>query len=325
MKWSKFSKVAAMGLVLVFAASLFAGCGGGSGGDAKAEKKFLNIATGGTAGTYYPIGGAMAEILNKSIPGMNASAQSTGATVANINMLKEGSVDLAIVQNDITYYAANGIEMFKDKKVDNLRGIATLYPETCQIITLDKSGIQSIADLKGKRVAVGAAGSGVEANARQILAAYGIQYDDIQVQYLSFGEAASALKDNNVDAAFITAGYPTAAVQDIASQNKVRLLPVDVDKADAMIAKYPFYTKTTIPAGTYSGFDVDVPAISVMAMLVATDKVDDALGYEITKALFSNLDKLRNAHAVGKLISKEGAQKGMPIKLNAGAEKYFKE
>ena len=324
MKWSRFSKVAALGMVLVFAASLFAGCGGGDGG-AKAEKKFLNIATGGTAGTYYPIGGAMAEILNKSIPGMNASAQSTGATVANINMLKEGSVDLAIVQNDITYYAANGIEMFKDKKVDNLRGIATLYPETCQIITLDKSGIQSIADLKGKRVAVGAAGSGVEANARQILAAYGIQYEDIQVQYLSFGEAASALKDNNVDAAFITAGYPTAAVQDIASQNKVRLLPVDADKADAMIAKYPFYTKTTIPAGTYAGFDVDVPAVSVMAMLVATDKVDDALGYEITKALFSNLDKLRNAHAVGKLISKEGAQKGMPIKLNAGAEKYFKE
>ena len=324
MKWSKFSKIAALGMVLVFAASLFAGCGGGSG-DKKAEKKFLNIATGGTAGTYYPIGGAMAEILNKMIPGMNASAQSTGATVANINMLKEGSVDLAIVQNDITYYAANGIEMFKDKKVDNLRGIATLYPETCQIITLDKSGIKSVAELKGKRVAVGAAGSGVEANARQILSAYGITYDDIQVQYLSFGEAASALKDNNVDAAFITAGYPTAAVQDIASQNKVRLLPVDPDKADALIAKYPFYTKTTIPAGTYAGFEVDVPAISVMAMLVATDKVDDALGYDITKALFTNLDKLKNAHAVGKMISKEGAQKGMPIKLNAGAEKYFKE
>ena len=215
--------------------------------------------------------------------------------------------------------------MFKDKKVDNLRGIATLYPETCQIITLDKSGIKSVAELKGKRVAVGAAGSGVEANARQILSAYGITYDDIQVQYLSFGEAASALKDNNVDAAFITAGYPTAAVQDIASQNKVRLLPVDPDKADALIAKYPFYTKTTIPAGTYAGFEVDVPAISVMAMLVATDKVDDALGYDITKALFTNLDKLKNAHAVGKMISKEGAQKGMPIKLNAGAEKYFKE
>ena len=326
----KFGKMTALGMALVFAASILAaGCGGGSGsGSGSASqsgaKKFLNIATGGTAGTYYPIGGAMAEILNKGIPGMNASAQSTGATVANINMLKEGSVDLAIVQNDITYYAANGTEMFKDKKVDNIRGIAVLYPETCQAVTI-REDINAIGDLKGKRVAVGAAGSGVEANARQIMEAYGITYKDIEVQYLSFGEAASALKDGNVDVAFLTAGYPTAAVQDIASQNKVKLLAVDADKADALIAKYPFYTKTTIPAGTYSGFNVDVPAVSVMAMLVATDKVDDALGYDIAKALFTNLDRLQAAHSVGKLITKEGAQKGMPITMNAGAEKFFKE
>ena len=319
MKFDKFKKLLAVGLAAVFTAALITGCGGSS------EKKFLNIATGGTAGTYYPIGGAMAEILNKDIKGMNASAQSTGATVANINMLKDGSVDLAIVQNDITYYAANGTEMFKDKKVENLRGIATLYPETCQIVTLEKSGIKSVADLKGKRVAVGAAGSGVEANARQIMEAYGVTYNDIDVQYLSFGEAASALKDGNVDAAFLTAGYPTAAVQDIASQNPIRLLPVDADKADALIAKYPFYTKTTIPAGTYAGFDQDVQTVSVMAMLVATDKVDDKLGYDIAKALFSNLDRLQAAHSVGKLITKEGAMKGMSLPMNAGAEKFFKE
>jgi TRAP transporter TAXI family solute receptor len=323
----RFGKFAALGMAMIFAITVLAGCGGGDQKQAAqgGQKKFLNIATGGTAGTYYPIGGAMAEIFNKNIKGMNASAQSTGATVANINMLKDGSVDVAIVQNDITYYAANGTEMFKDKKVENLRGLATLYPETCQFVTLDKTGIKSINDLKGKRVAVGAAGSGAEANARQILEAYGITYDDISAQYLSFGEAASALKDGNVDAAFLTAGYPTAAVQDISAQNKIQLLPIDADKADALIAKYPFYTKTTIPAGTYAGFDVDVPTISVMAMLVATDKVDDALGYDLTKALFSNLDKLQAAHAVGKLIIKEGAQKGMPIKMNAGAEKFFKE
>ena len=232
----------------------------------------------------------MAEILNKEIPGMNASAQSTGATVANINMLKDNSVDLAIVQNDITYYAVNGTEMFK-----------------------------------GKRVAVGAAGSGAEANARQILEAYGITYNDIDVQYLSFAEGASALKDGNVDAAFLTAGYPTSSVQDIASQNKVRLLPIDADKADALIAKYPFYTKTTIPAGTYAGFDEDVPTISVMAMLVATDKVDDKMGYDIAKAIFTNLDRLQAAHSVGKLITKDTALKGMSLPMNAGAEKFFKE
>ncbi len=320
MNFTGIKKALAAGLALVAMTAVLAGCGGNT-----AEKKFLNIGTGGTAGTYYPIGGAMAEILNKDIQGMNASAQSTGASVANINMLKDGSVDLAIVQNDITYYAANGVEMFKDKKVDGLKGIATLYPETCQAVTLDSSGIKSIADLKGKKVAVGAAGSGVEANARQIMEAYGITYSDIQVQYLSFAEAANALKDGNIDAAFLTAGYPTSAIQDIASQHKVRLLPVTADKADALIAKYPFYTKTVIPAGTYAGFDEEVPAVSVMAMLVANDKVDDKLGYAITKALFTNLDRLHAAHAAAKAILKEKAMEGMSLPMNAGAEKFFKE
>jgi TRAP transporter TAXI family solute receptor len=323
MTFSGFKKAIAVVLMAVATAALVTGCGGS--GDQSSAKKFLNIGTGGTAGTYYPIGGAMAEILNSNIKGMNASAQSTGASVANINMLKDGSIDMAIVQNDITYYAVNGTEMFKDKAVTNLRGIATLYPETCQFVTLDKSGIKSIADLKGKRVAVGAAGSGAEANARQILEAYGITYNDIDVQYLSFAEGASALKDGNVDAAFLTAGFPTASVQDISSQNKIRLLPVDSAKADALIAKYPFYTKTVVPAGTYAGFDEDVPTISVMAMLVCTDKVDDALGYDIAKALFTNLDRIQAAHSVGKLITKEGALNGMPLPMNAGAEKFFKE
>ena len=141
-----------------------AGCGGGANGE---KEQFINIATGGTAGTYYPIGGAIAEILNKN--GINASAQSTGASVANINMLKDKQVELAIVQNDITYYAVNGLEMFKETgKVENLFGIASLYPETCQFIVREDSGIKSIADLKDKRVAVGAAGSGAEANARRV-------------------------------------------------------------------------------------------------------------------------------------------------------------
>ena len=318
----KFSKLSTLLTVFICVVVLISGCGGEK---KDSEKKFLNIATGGTAGTYYPLGGAMAEVLNKTIPGMNASAQSTGATVANINMLKDGSVDMALVQNDIIYYAANGIEMFKDKKIDTIQGIATLYPETVQLVTLEKTGIRSISELKGKRVAVGAAGSGVEANAHQVLEAYGITYNDITVQYLSFGEAASALKDGNIDAAFLTAGYPTAAVQDIASQNKVKLLPIDADKADALIKKYPFYTKTVIPANTYAGLEQDTPAIAVMAMLVVNKNVDEKMGYDITKALFSNLERIKAAHAVGKMISKEGAQKGMSIKLNSGAEKYFKE
>ncbi|MBR2773761.1 MAG: TAXI family TRAP transporter solute-binding subunit [Selenomonadaceae bacterium] len=296
-----------------------AGCGGSG-----EKEQFINIATGGTAGTYYPIGGAIAEVLNKN--GMNASAQSTGASVANINMLKDKQVELAIVQNDITYYAVKGEEMFKEGgKVENLTGIASLYPETCQFVVREDSGIKKIEDLKGKRVAVGAAGSGAEANARQILEAYGITYDDVDEQFLSFAEGSYALKDGTVDAAFVTAGYPTASVQDIASQNKIRLLSVGDEQIKKLNEKYPFYTKTTVPAGTYQGFDEEVPTVSVMAILVANDKIDAALGEKLTKAIFDNLDKIAAAHSAGKSITKATALEGMDfITMNEGATKVLK-
>ena len=322
MKISTVKRVLAAGAVLAAMVVFFTGCNGNSDVEGK---KFLNIGTGGTAGTYYPIGGAMAEILNKEIPGMSASAQSTGASVANVNMLGDGTIDLATVQNDIAYYAAHGTEMFVDKKVDGLKGVASLYPETCQFVTLKSSGIKSLSELKGKRIAVGAVGSGVEANVRQILAAYGIRYDDIDAQYLSFAEGANALKDGNVDVAVLTAGYPTASVQDIAAQNPVRLLPVEEEVADALIAKYPFYTKTVIPAGVYAGDDEVVPSVSVMAMLVAGPTVNEELGYKVTKAIFSHLDRLQAAHAVGKQITRDSVKAGMSLPMNEGAEKYFNE
>ena len=322
MKISTVKRVLAAGAVLAAMVVFFTGCNGNSDVEGK---KFLNIGTGGTAGTYYPIGGAMAEILNKEIPGMSASAQSTGASVANVNMLGDGTIDLATVQNDIAYYAAHGTEMFVDKKVDGLKGVASLYPETCQFVTLKSSGIKSLSELKGKRIAVGAVGSGVEANVRQILAVYGISYDDIDAQYLSFAEGASALKDGNVDVAVLTAGYPTASVQDIAAQNPVRLLPVEDKIADDLIAQYPFYTKTVIPGGTYAGFDEAVPSVSVMAMLVAGPTVNEELGYKVTKAIFSHLDRLQAAHAVGKQITRDSVKAGMSLPMNEGAEKYFNE
>ena len=179
-------KLLAFLMSMMMFAVLVAGCGGGddkAGGKAPAQK-FINIATGGTAGTYYPLGGAIADILNKNIPGCNASAQATGASIANINMLQQGQVDIAFIQNDNAYYAVNGTEMFKDKKVTNLYGLATLYPETVQIVTLAESGITDLSGVKGKRVAVGAPGSGTEANARQILAVYGVTYDDIEISVL---------------------------------------------------------------------------------------------------------------------------------------------
>ena len=317
-------------LIVAMMALALAGCGGQSGeqGDnapPKVETTFINIATGGTAGTYYPLGGAMAEVLNKNVANVNATAESTGASVANINLLKEGNVQLAFIQNDITFYADKGEEMFTDQKVAGLKALATIYPETCQLITLKKNNINSVADLKGKKVDVGAAGSGVEANARQIMAAEGITYDDTNEQYLSFAEAANGLKDGNIDAGFITAGFPTAAIQDLSAQHDVVLIPVGDDIADKLIADYPFYTKIVIPAGTYSKQAEDIQTLAVKAMLVVTDEMDEQLAYDITKAIYTNLDALKAAHSVGNLIVPETAQDGLSVPLHPGAEKYFNE
>lgn len=312
------------GALCVAGAALIAGCGGDSGSSAGGGKQFLNIATGGTAGTYYPLGGALAELLNQNIKGMNASAQSTGASVANVNMLKDGSVDIAFIQNDIAYYAANGKEMFKDNKVESIRGIAALYPETVQFVTTADKGIKSIADLKGKKVAVGASGSGAEANARQILGAYGLTYDDIDVQYLSFGEAADALKDGNVDVGVVVAGFPTAAIQDLAANKSAALVNIDAEHADKLMKQYPYFTKITVPKGTYPGQEEDVSTVAVKCVIVTTDKLSDDLGEQIAKAIYEHLDRMKAAHAVGKYITKDTALEGMSIKMNAGAEKYLK-
>lgn len=307
------------GLSCLAGAAILAGCAGND-----SNRQFMNIATGGTAGTYYPLGGAVAEILNQNIENMNASAQSTGASVANVNMLKDGSVDLAFIQNDIAYYAYNGKEMFDGKKIDNLRGLAALYPETIQFVTTENSGINTVADLKGKKVAVGASGSGAEANARQILAAYGLTYDDIKPQYLSFGEAADALKDGNVDCGIVVAGYPTAAIQDLAANKSAKVVAIDTDIQDKLIQQYPYYTKINIPAGTYKGQNEDVSTVAVKCILVGTDKISDDLGGQIVTAIYGHLDRMKAAHAVGAYITKDTGTQGMSIPLNKGAEDYFK-
>jgi len=328
-------KVLAIVLAGVLLMALIAGCGGGGsstpqngGEEAKQEQKqepiFLNIATGGTAGTYFPLGGAVSEIWNKNVPGVNSTAQSTGASVANINLLRENKADVIFVQNDIVYYAANGVELFEEKYED-IRGLAILYPETIQLVTLANKGINSISDLKGKRVAVGAAGSGAEANARQILNAAGITYDDITPQYLSFAEAANNLKDGNVDAAFVTAGFPTAAVTDIATQHDVRIVSLDDALVEKLLDQYPYYVKNVIPANTYKGVTEDVQTVAVQAMLAVRSDMDEELAYNLVKTMYDNLDRIKAAHSVGELIKPETGTEGMPVDLHPGAQKYFDE
>lgn len=319
-----FKAVAAC--VTLCTALLLTGCGGNDQNAVREE--FIHIATGNTTGTYYPVGGVISEILNTNIDKMHSGVQTTSGSVSNLRLLVDDTVELAIVQNDIASFAASGTEMFKDEnkyKFDTVKALAALYPESCQVVTTEASGIKSIAELRGKKVAVGAEGSGAEANARQILEAYGITYNDIDAQYLSFSAGAKALKDGNVDVVFLTAGFPTLAIQDITAQTNINLLPIDDEHIKALTEKYPFYTKIVIPKGIYNKFDKDVQTVSVTALLVCNEKVNDDLGYKITKSIFDNLDTFKNAHPVLKNFDKKVAAGVTGIEMNGGAKKFFDE
>ncbi|KAB3532756.1 TAXI family TRAP transporter solute-binding subunit [Alkaliphilus pronyensis] len=314
----KFKALSFLLICILMIATFTVGCG--------AKEERLAVATGGTSGVYYPLGGAFANIITEKVDGVTANAESTGASVENVNLLNNGDVDFAMVQNDISYYAFNGIEMFQDKEaMTNLRGLATLYPETIQIVAAGSANIKSVEDLKGKRVAVGAPGSGTEANARQILAAYGLTYDDIEADYLSFGEAADNLKDGHIQAAFVTAGTPTAAITDLSTTHNVNLVPIPSNKAQELISDYPYYAEVTIPAGTYKNQDEDVSAVAVMAMLTVRADLEDDVVYEITKALFENLDSLSAAHARGGDVNIDKALNGMSLEVHPGAQRYYNE
>lgn len=289
------------------------------------DNVFVNIGTGGTAGTYFPLGGAFAEIWNTNIKGINATAQSTGASVANINLLMDNKVEVVIVQNDTALYAHDGVMMFEGQEFNKLRGLATLYSEPLQIVTTDPN-IKSVADLKGKKLAVGAIGSGVEANARQIIAAAGMDFEkDIDAKFLSFAEASAGLKDKQVDAAFLTAGIPTAAIQDLSAQNDVYIVAIEGDIAATLKDNYKFFTDYVIPANTYKGQTADVNTLTVKSMLCVSADMDEALAYALTKQIYENLDRVVLAHNVGKFITKESAMEAMPIELHPGAARYFNE
>ncbi|MFN2340406.1 MAG: TAXI family TRAP transporter solute-binding subunit [Halanaerobium sp.] len=289
------------------------------------ETTFISLATGGTSGTYYPVGGAIADVLNNNIDDVNVSAQSTGASVTNSRLIYNQEVELSILQNDIASYAVNGQNQFADNQVNNMSGIASLYPEVIQIIVRSDAGIESIEDLKDKSVAVGAPGSGAEANASQILEFFGLTYDDIDEDYLSFGEAASRLKDRQIDAAFLTAGLPTAAVMDVAATQEISLLNFSDSDIESLSESYPYLTGVTVPAGTYNGLENDIQTVALKAILVAESGLSEEVVYNITKAIFENRETLIAAHDRARDIKLEDALKGMTVELHPGAQKYYDE
>ncbi len=285
---------------------------------------YLGLATGGTAGTYYALGGDIASLWMAKIPDLDVTAQTTGGSKANIILINEGDAELATVQNDVMSYAyAGNQDFFEGQVIDSFVAVGALYPELVQIVVAADSAIQSIADLKGKSVSIGAVGSGVYFNAIQILGNAGLTLDDIDEQYLSFDESATAFQNNQIAAFFITAGLPNTAIVEVANKRNVRLLGLDESDMAKLTAEYSYYTPVTVPAGAYNGMDADVTVPAVSAVLICAKTLEDDLVYDLCKALYGDTDSL--SHAKKAEISAENAVKGIPVPFHPGAEKYFKE
>lgn len=291
------------------------------------QKKFFVISTGGTGGTYYPLGGILAQALSQAVPEVVATSQAGNASVANCNLIRDKQVESAFVQSNVAYNAYNGLEQFKDKPAKNLRFIASLYPETIQIVARADSKIKSLKDIKGKRLVPGDRGSGTEVDTLNILGAYGYTYKDFSsVDWLSFSGGAQRLQDKQADVTFTTAGWPTAAITELAISTNIVLVPIDEAKITEITKKYPFYSRIVIPKATYKGQEKDVPTITTMAQWVVGAEVPDEVVYKLTKALWENgAKKMAEAHSQGKNVQPKTALAGMGIPLHPGAEKFYKE
>ncbi|MCX7692199.1 TAXI family TRAP transporter solute-binding subunit [Tepidimonas taiwanensis] len=295
-------------------------------GTASAQStQFINVLTGGQSGVYYPVGVALSQIYAKEIPNARSTAQVTRASAENLNLLQAGRGEVAFTLADALSDAWKGNEEAGFKtKLDKLRGISGLYNNYIQIVANADSGIRTLADLKGKRVSVGAARSGTELNAREIFKAAGLSYNDLaKVEYLPFGESVELMKNRQLDATLQSAGLGVASIRDLATAIKIVVIPVPPE----VVAKIgdPAYQPAVIPANTYTGQTTDVPTAAIPNFLVTHAGVPDDVVYRMTKAMYDNLDTLYAAHNAARAIKRENALKGMPVPLHPGAERYYRE
>ncbi len=282
------------------------------------------FASGGTSGTYYPLAGAIATMVNAQV-GVNATVQSTGASKENVMLISQDEADFGIIQNDVLDYAYTGTGLFAESgKVEGLATVASIYPEVVQVVVAADSGIDTIADLKGKKVSIGDAGSGVEQNALQVLEAYGLSVDDISVNRLSFKESGSAFKDGQLDAFFVTAGVPNTAITELAVTRALKLIDITGAEADALKEQYSFYTDVVIPKDVYKT-ENDITTLAVRALIVCRDDMSEQEVYDFTKAIYENLEPLGESYAKAKEFKLEDAILGVTVPLHPGAQKYFDE
>lgn len=326
-------------VILLALTMVLAACGGGADDPAPAEPAdengeetttvdtdlFITVATGPTSGIYYPIGGAFSSVIQNDL-GFRSSAQSTGASVENINLLLNGQAEMAIAMADAVTQAYEAFGAFEDEEPkEELRGLMSLYPNYVQLVAMADSGIESFSDLEGKRVGIGAPNSGVELNARLMFEAHGMSYDDINEDYLNYGEAVDQMRNGMIDAAFVTSGIPNATVMDLGTTNDIRIVPIEGDGMAYLEENYPFFVPSIIPAGTYDN-DEDINTATIMNLMLIHHEVPEDAVYEITKGIFEHISTIHSAHnAAERHINMESVMDGMIVPLHPGAERFFQE
>ena len=317
---------------LLLAGVILTACGddtenGGSTGASSSSSdglatNIVTIATGGASGPYNIIGTTLADTYTTEYD-VNSRTQTTGSSVENLNLMEQGKVEMAFVMSDALSQAING-EVSFTKPIEGVSTIATLYPNVVQIIAKADSGIKTIEDLKGKRVAVGDQNSGVEVNARTLLNGHGITYEDLKVDYLGYAEAADGLSAGTLDAAFLTSGLPNASVMELAETIDIVLVTVSPEKVKEIAKEHPYFISYEIAAGVYSNEEPVFTAAVPNALVVKNDLSEDDV-YKLTKTFFESLPKLVNSHQAAADISLEGAQEGIIGNLHPGAKRYYDE
>jgi TRAP transporter TAXI family solute receptor len=320
MTMQRITKLALAGLLVLGLAMVL------PGGTAAADKR-LAIGTASTGGSWYPLGGGVANVINKYIPGYYASAHPSGASIENIRAVMKGQDALALSMPDAALYAYEGKGAFKGKPQKGLRGLFSTYPVDIQFYVLADSPVKKIADIKGKnlKVAVGAPGSGTEKMAQYVLKVYDITYDDINEQFLSATETTAAMKDGNIDVGIVTLGTPAPTLMDLATQREIRFLDIEPEVANKINKDFPAYFPRTIPAGTYKGMKKPHHTLAWMGLFVVNKDMPDKLAYDICKAVFDHKAELDKIHKKFALINLESATSGMSVPLHPGALKFFKE
>lgn len=285
----------------------------------------LSIATGGTGGTYYPYGGGLAELINNQIEGASAVAEVTGASVENMGLVWRGDSDLALALADTVYQAYSGTGDFEGRQLDNIRALASIYPNAVQIVTLADSDVHSIADLRGKTVSVGAPGSGTELNARALLEANGITYDDFDPRRLNFNETADAIRDGDIAAGFWSVGPPTSSILNLATTRDIRLVGLSDEEIANAEEEEPVFAAYELRAGLYDGMDEAVQTISIPNVLAVSSEMDEELAYQITRILFEHTDELIAIHPAANDTTVEFSVNSTPIAFHPGALRYYEE